>query len=270
MLKLFAKRQKRIEVKNDSIFIHNQNGSIGTAIEIEAIFNFKKPIPEIKVYENENLIHTYKIETLSNNPNLTGQFLHSSIRILENSGVMIDGIISKSSSTFPEWKDEDYEAIRFQPFFLSDKNEENVKLKGKGLFDRGLHFSGTITPMGVRNICLCDNCNLSFTIQHFHAGFSQIQYFYSTDSQETLIVPYTAIENLPFQLQENVDDENLEIIEAILPIPSNGKGTFNYYNSFRCPHCLGPFIDFENNKEIRMKEYYGNSYINQELKKWNR
>ena len=47
--------------------------------------------------------------------------LHSSIRINTNSSVQIDGIISKSRTTF----DENGEGIRFQPFFLSDKEEEN-------------------------------------------------------------------------------------------------------------------------------------------------
>jgi hypothetical protein len=228
----------------------------------------ERTLPEIKVYENQNLIHIFRIETLISNPDLTGQFLHSSIRILANSAVMIDGIISKSNAEFPHWTDNDYEAVRFQPFYLLDKNENNIALKGKGLFERGLHFSGTITPRGVRAICICDSCNLSFTIQHFHSGFSEIQYFYSTDSKETLTVPYTSIENLPAQLQPNIDNNKLEIIEAKLPKPSNGFGVFRYYNSFKCSHCLTPYIDFEKHKEIRPREYYGNTYINQKATHW--
>ena len=212
------------------------------------------PTPEIKVYENQTLIHTFHIDTLQINPNLTGQFFHSSIRILANSGVMIDGIISKSNTNFPQLTDKDYEAIRFQPFYLSDKNENNIALKGKGLFERGLHFSGTITPTGVRNICVCDSCNLSFTIEHFHSGFSELQYFYSIDSKETLTVPYGSIENLPTQLQAIIDNGTLEIIENKLPKPSNDVGSFRYYNSFKCPHCLTPYIDFEKHKEMRPKE----------------
>lgn len=268
MFGLFDIRFKRIDVKGNSIFIDNQKENIGEALELETIFDLTIPLPEIRVYENKNLIKTFRIEALNSNPDLTGQFLHSSIRVLANSGVMIDGIISKSKTSFAQWTENDYEAVRFQPFYLSDKDENNFALKGKGLFERGLHFSGTITPRGVRNICVCDICNLSFTIQHFHSGFSEIQYFYSTDSKETLIVPYASIDNLPTQLQPTIDSNKLEILEAKLPKTSNEFGKFRYYNSFKCPHCLTPYIDFEKYKEIRPQEYYGNTYINIKVKQW--
>src|SRR5664279_4591150 len=214
MFGLNTKRNNRIVIEGDSIFIDNQKENVGKAFELDSIFVFTISSPEIKVYENQNLIHAFRIETLKSNSDLTGQYFHSSIRILANSAVMIDGIISKSKKKSPQQTDNDYEAIRFQPFYLSDKNEDNIALKGRGLFERGLHFSGTITPGGVRNICVCDICNLSFTIQHFHSGFSEIQYFYSTDSKETLTVPYSSIENLPTQLQQNIDGSVLNIISV--------------------------------------------------------
>jgi len=126
---------------------------------------------------------------------------------------------------------------------------------------RGLHFGGTVIPAGVRIVCVCDRCNLSFTLQHFHAGFSEVQYFYSEDGSETLIVPYGAIENMPRQLQQVIDPDLLREVEAELPAPLHGKGEFGYYNSFPCPHCHAPFIDFEKNKQIRPGEYYGNTLI---------
>jgi hypothetical protein len=267
MFGLFKKRHNRIGIIDDNIFIDNQKDNIGEPVELETVFKLTVPTPEIKVFENQNLVHTFRIDTLLTNKDLTGQFLHCSIRILSNSAVMIDGIISQSDNTFSKWTDNDYEAIRLQPFFLSDKNDNNIQLKGKGLFERGLHFRGTVTPTGVRNICICDSCNLSFTIQHFHSGFSELQYFYSTDSKETLIVPYGSIENLPTQLPETVDQSILQSIESKLPKPS-GEGTFKYYNSFKCPHCLAPYIDFEKHNAIRATEYYGNTYINQNPKRW--
>lgn len=268
MFGIFRKRPTRIDIKGNSIFIDNQKENIGKTLELDTVFNLTAPTPEIEVYENQNLVFTFRIDTIHNNPDLTGQFLHSSIRILADSGVMIDGIVSRSDTNSPQWTDENYEAVRFQPFYLSDKNENNNALKGKGLYDRGLHFSGTVTPRGVRNICICDYCRLSFTIQHFHSGFSELQYFYSSSGKETLIVPYYAMENLPTQLQTIIDDKTLKTIEAKLPPPSNDLGTFRYYNSFRCPHCLMPYIDFEKYKEMRPKEYYGNTYINQNPRRW--
>jgi len=259
----FFSRPNRIKIEGENIYIDNQFKNNTKEIEVNHIFEFKQPIPEIKVYENQKLIRRYKIETLKNNPNLENQFLHSSIRVLPNSAVMIDGIISNDKKNFKGWTEDNYEGVRLQPFYLSDKDENNIQLIGKGLFDRGLHFNGTITPKGVRCVCICDNCFVSFTIQHFHAGFSECQYFYSTDSEETLIVPYHMIPFMPKQLQKEIEGIELADVETKLPLPSNQVGEFKYYNSFKCPHCRASFVDFENNPSIRPQEYYGNTYINQ-------
>jgi len=235
--------------------------------EVNHVFDLHEPQPTIRVYEDKKLRREYHLETLDENPDLTGQFFHSSIRVFKNSAVMIDGIISKGKDNCPDWQDDNYEAIRLQPFYLSESEHENEKLKGAGLFQRGLHFSGTVTPGGVRVICVCDSCHKSFTLQHFHSGFSETQYFYSSDSKQTLIVAYGQIDNMPTQLQETVDGVVLELNEQQLPEPTNGLGSYKYYNSFRCPHCGSTFIDFENNKDIRPSEYYGNYLINEELQR---
>jgi hypothetical protein len=251
----------QVKIQGNDIYI--STGLLKKEREINYVFEFREPQPTMRVFENKKLSRKYRIET----PDLTGQFFHSTIRVLKNSAVMINGIISKDQNKCPSWKDENYEAIRLQPFFLSDNEQENKKLKGAGLFQRGLHFSGTITPKGVRVVCICDCCQKSFTLQHFHAGFSEVQYFYSADSKKTLIVPYGQIEKMHIQLQEIIDYRTLELVEEQLPKSSNGNGSFKYYNSFRCPHCGSPFIDFEKNKDIRPKEYYGNYLINQELER---
>ncbi len=259
-------RNKRVEIQGENIFIDNLKENIGKSIEINAVFKLTEESPAIKVYENNQMVRLYRIDTLKSNPNLSGQFLHSSIRILKNSAVMIDGIISKSESSFPEQTNENFEAIRFQPFFLSNADGNNSQLIGKGLFERGLHFSGRVTPSTVRCICICDDCKQSFSLQHFHAGFSEVQYFYSDQSKETLIVPYNAIPKIPTQLQEEISFASLLKVESKLP--KSNDGSFRYYNSFRCPHCIKPFIDFEKNKDIRPKEYYGNTLLNVTPKMW--
>lgn len=181
---------------------------------------------------------------------------------------MIDGIISKDRHRHLNWRDKDYEAIRFQPFHLSNADGNLSKdLIGKGLFERGVYFSGTVTPSSVRAICICDVCNRSFTVQHFHGGFSENQYLYSEDAKQTLVVGYHEIEDIPNQLQKEVDETILTDLESKLPQPTRGTGRYRYYNSFRCPHCEVPFIDFEKNKEIRPTEYYGLRHINLELQK---
>ncbi|MBV2196098.1 MAG: hypothetical protein KUL78_06305, partial [Flavobacterium sp.] len=140
---------KRVKVQRNSIFIDNSFSLRNRQIEIEPIIELEGEIPSISIYEGSKLIRKFSIEPLKSNSILNGQYLHSSIRINANSSVQIDGIISNSSSEF----DKNGEGIRFQPFFLSDKEEENQKLKGLGMFDRGLHYVGLVTPSNVRLVC---------------------------------------------------------------------------------------------------------------------
>jgi len=268
MLDIFKKSPKRVSFSGNNVFINNQGKNVGLETEIEYVFTLRDMEPEIKIHEDGSVIRAYRIQAIATNPDLSGQFFHSSIRILQNSAVMIDGIISKEETSHLTWNEGGYEAVRLQPFYLSDKEQENKNLVGLGLFNRGLHFSGTVTPAGVRAVCICDRCNLSFTLRHFHAGFSEVQYFYSDDGKETLTVPYGAIKNMPQQLQQGIDPEILKEVEATLPNPINGKGKFRYYNAFLCPHCQAPFIDFEKNREIRPKEYYGNTLVNVRPTTW--
>ena len=258
----FLKGTNRIHINGTDVFINNEKNNISKSIDIKHVFKFDQPVPAIRIYENNVLSRTFKVDTLSGNAYLNNQYLHSSIIIQDNSAVMIDGIISKNDKTVPEWSHEDYEAVRLQPFYLSNVEVYNIALIGKGLVKRGLHYSGTITPSGVRNICICDECRQSFTLQHFHAGFSELQYFYSTNSKQTLVVPYGFINDMPTQLQKEIDADKIEKTEKAFP-GSNGDGKFRYYNSFKCPHCFAPYINFEKYKEIRPNEYYGNLLINQ-------
>jgi hypothetical protein len=250
-------QMNQVFIEGDKICIDTKYTS---AIEVNHVFEFEKPEPFIFVFEGEVLKRQYRIEALTENPNLTGQYFHSSIRVLNNGALMIDGVISKDKINPLQWG----EGIRLQPFFLSPKDLENQKLRGKGLFQRGLHFSGTVTPSNVRVVCICDNCSMSFTLQHFHAGFADAQYFYSSDSKQTLVVHWYQIKNMPTQMQKDINLSVLNKVEAHLPKPTKGSGSYKYYNSFRCPHCGDAFIDFESNKNLRPFECYANKLINHE------
>jgi hypothetical protein len=83
------------------------------------------------------------------------------------------------------------------------------------------------------------------------------------------VVPYQSFENLSNQLSSPENEIELRELESKLPKPSNNQGEFKYYNPLRCPFCQHPYIDFEKHKEIRANEYYGNTYINQEVTIWN-
>lgn len=146
--------------------------------------------------------------------------------------------------------------IRFQPFFLGSAKSTEKELKGHGLFARGLHFSGTITPGNVSLSCVCDSCRRSFRLQPFHAGFSNCGYMYSGSGSYTITIP-NSIEGSPPALGK-ADAEQLQSLESRLPKAPDGT-EFRYLNPLRCPHCAEPYIDFEQFPEDREKEYYGNT-----------
>jgi hypothetical protein len=253
---------KRIKVQRNSIFIDNGITLRNRNIEIQPVIELEGETPSISIYEGNKLIRKFNIEPLKSNPNLNGQYLHSSIRINANSSVQIDGIISNSRTEF----DKNGEGIRFQPFFLSDKEDKNKEMRGQGMFNRGLHYSGLVSPTSIRLICVCDDCKKSFGVQFFHAGFSEMQYFYSSNSKETLVVPYSNdIGKVPFQIQKDINEDELYELENKLPKTEDGK--FEYYNAFKCPHCYADFINFRNNKESRPNEYYVNYYVNQSTRR---
>jgi len=109
---------KRIKIKDNDIYISKPVLFGQKTEEYLGVLRFDNPTPTIKVFENNKPLKTFNIETLSTNSNLTGQYFHISVRLLENDGVMIDGILSKQKDKHPEWQDSDYEAIRFQPFLF--------------------------------------------------------------------------------------------------------------------------------------------------------
>lgn len=256
---------ERVRIKENKIYINNKKTNLRNIdFELLPIFEFKAARPTIEIYEDDNLLRKFVIDTKKENPDLTGQFLHSSVRINRNSSVQIDGLISNSSENY----DENGEGIRFQPFFLTDKDEMNKSLIGKGMFQRGLHYSGLISSGKIRLICICDFCSSSFSVQFYHSGFSETQYFYSNNSKETLILSYGDIANLPYQNQKQIDEK--KIIELEKQLPETKDGSFKYYNNFCCPKCYKPYINFEENKEIRPNEYYVNFYLNEKPMKYSK
>ena len=115
----------RINCTENNIYISNQGENFEKSEELRTVIKFLNPSPVLNIFEDNTILLTIRIDTLKENPDLTNQYLHCSIRVLPNSGVMIDGIISQSPTEFLDWKYKDYEAVRIQPFFLSNKKELN-------------------------------------------------------------------------------------------------------------------------------------------------
>jgi hypothetical protein len=188
---------------------------------------------------------------------------HFSIRVHDNLACQVDCVITASEKYDPAaFAAGEATGVRFQPFFLRGAAVANEELHGKGLFARGLHFGGTVTPGNVVLSCQCDSCRRSFQIRSFHAGFSNAGYFYSGSGRYTLIVS-DRVAGCPAALVVP-DASELGKLEAALPPAPDGT-SFNYRNPFRCPHCAAPFIDFLADPTVRPGEYYGNFLVGSEL-----
>lgn len=250
-------KKERISVVGNDIYINNDIQLRNLDFEIQPIFKLEKEIPEIRIFEDCALIKTFILEPRDSNANLYGKYFHSEIKINSNSSIQMQGYISKSQKNI-ETNDE---GIRFQPFFLSDREEMNKEMRGKGMFARGLYYSGIEIIGDIRLICICDDCQKSFSVEFNQTNFSEEQYFYSSNSKETLIVPYSNNrEKVHFMLRNEIDEIELKELENKLPRTEDGK--FEYYNSFKCPHCFSDYINYKENKELRPYEYNANYYIN--------
>lgn len=188
---------------------------------------------------------------------------HLSVRVHANRACQADCVVSRSPQfDVTAAASGDAVGIRFQPFFLPGSNVPSAELTGKGLFARGLHFSGTITPGYILLSCECDQCHRSFLIRSYHAGFSNCGYFYSASGKHTLTVP-NWVSGSPAALSEP-DPIALAELEARLPDAPDGS-RYSYLNPFRCPHCGAAYIDFQSHPQIRPSEYYGNYFADAEL-----
>lgn len=258
MASFFNPRKDVISIEGTNIFIDTSRidqTAPQKPFEIDYVIHIVDDCPSLQVYEDNVLVRTYNIEPTENGLKLNNNYLHVSLRI--STAFQMDSILSEAKVTTYKLREEFREGIRFQPFFIPFSGENNNKLKGLGLLTRGLHFPARVTPGSIRLCYICDYCAKSFTVRTFHAGFSDVEYFYSNDSAETLVLPFDQLKYVPPHTDKKIDIEKLKVMEEYLPYPKFGKGKFKYFNSFKCPYCLKPYIDFESHPEIRPHEYYG-------------
>lgn len=200
--------------------------------------------------------HTHRLGALSG-------WFHFSVRIHPNLGCQADCVISSEEALPPgAFEAGEVLGIRFQPFYLPFSKAQNTELHGQGLFARGLHFNGLVTNSNVLLSCQCDQCDTSFLIRSYHAGFSNAGYFYSESGRYTITVE-DHIAGSPAALTEP-DPEQLRALEERLPLAPDGSA-YRYMNPFRCPHCAAPYIDFAAHPGLRKNEYYGNYFVGSDL-----
>ena len=184
-----------------------------------------------------------------------GGFVHLSVRISAAGACQTDCLLSDELECPPAaFVNGEVQGIRFQPFFLAGTEFNEDDLSGQGLMHRGLHFSGTVTPRNLTLSCICDQCQKSFGLISFHAGFNNCDYLYSDSGLYTLVIRNSQPGS--FDLNDEVEINRLNSLEASLPTAPDGT-QFRYLNPLKCPHCAASYVDFERFPTNRATEYYG-------------
>ena len=206
----------------------------------------KKAIPlterelVITLYEDGEPTRRYRLQA-EGEEDFTGKYFLIDVR-MNIVGVppvpvlQIDGFISDT----PEDRQMTLSDIgyRFQGHYLScggviarDRIRHSV---GQDLIQRGLKYPGYTTPGNVRLLGVCDVCGESFCFHGYAVYMGQDDVAYSDDGMDVC----------SFSAYEAIDKEtwSCEI---------EGK-TYRYYNSFCCPHCHAPYIDYKKHPENKV------------------
>ncbi|HZZ41930.1 MAG TPA: hypothetical protein VFE58_03270 [Tepidisphaeraceae bacterium] len=262
---------QKAQSRNDTLLdISLDARLINTVSRTELPYEKQLPIhlastePLLKFRDSSGQEHQYDLSSACHE---NKSWLHLNIRVHESFVVQSDCMLSTDEKIDDEAvRNGNWIGIRFQPFYLPQCKADPQSLIGRGLFYRGLHFPGTITQGNVSLLCICDHCHKSFRIQSFHAGFSNQVYFYCDHGPHTLRAS-AYLNNAPSVLGPS-DPTQLASFESKLPNCEKCGGLFRYYNPFRCPHCLAPYIDFARHPKDRESEYYGNYLYGDSIQKW--
>lgn len=145
--------------------------------------------------------------------------------------MIIDGFISDTPDDRPmNTNDVGFRIeARFLEFGGADGKKIYEESFGMDLVCKGLKASNRTIPSNVRLIGMCPACGKSFAFHAYSLYMAQSDIAYSDDGLDCC------------EIIEEIDKETWSYEE-------NGK-VFRYYNSFACPHCKTPYIDYKTHPE---------------------
>lgn len=199
----------------------------------------KKPV--ITLYEDGVKTREYRLQT-ENDENFKGKYFHISVRVGWQGdpcvlAAQIDGFISDIQQEH-QMKEKDI-GYRMEAHFLSCCGEDAKKryemLRRQDLPMKALKYVGYTIPSTVRLIGICPECGKSFCFHGYCVYMGNCDVAYSDDGLDCCQIQNPNISK---------DDWSYE---------ENGK-IFRYYNSFSCPHCGTPYIDY---KQFPQNKKYG-------------
>lgn len=209
--------------------------------EFEGIMSLSEKEPVITLYEDGVKTREYRLQT-ENDEDFKEKYFHISVRVGWQGdpcvlAAQIDGFISDIQQEH-QMKEKDI-GYRMEAHFLSCCGEDAKKryemLRGQDLPMKALKYVGYTIPSTVRLIGICPECGKSFCFHGYCVYMGNCEAAYSDDGLDCCQIQNPNISK---------DDWSYE---------ENGK-IFRYYNSFSCPHCGTPYIDY---KQFPQNKKYG-------------
>lgn len=195
--------------------------------------------PVLCLYEDGIKTREYRLQT-KDGEDFTGKYFLISVR-LGMTGVpvaltaQIDGFISDT----PEQRKMTMGDIgyRMEGHFFNYNGGAGKQWyemsRGQDLPMKGLKYPGYTTPANIRLIGICPDCGKSFCFHGYAFYRSQSDVAYSDDGLDCCEIRAYNIDKDTWSLE------------------ADGK-TFRYYNSFNCPHCGTPYIDYKRHPENKV------------------
>ena len=203
------------------------------------IISLNEKEPTICLFEDSIKTRQYRLQT-EGDEDFTGKYFHISVRLgFQGTPAIpvaqIDGFISDTDEA--QNMTASNIGYRMEGHFLACGEAAGViryeMNRGRDLPAKGLKYPGYTTPSNIRLVGICPSCGKSFCFHGYAFYMAQSDVAYSDDGLDCCeIIPY------------NIDKENW-IYEA------DGK-VFRYYNSFNCPHCGVPYIDYKQYPEDKV------------------
>ena len=207
--------------------------------EQRGVLPLTKKEPVISLYEDGVKTREYCLQT-EGSENFTGKYFLISVRLGTHGSpsvpvAQIDGFISDTPED-RSMKSGDI-GYRMEGHFLAcggDAGKMRYEMaRGQDLPMKALKYPGYTTPSSVRLMGICPDCGKSFCFHGYAFYMGQSDVAYSDDGLDCCEI------------------REFQINKETWVYETEGK-TFRYYNSFNCPHCGSPYIDYKKHPQNKV------------------
>ena len=227
-----------VAICSDAFALWRSKNRFQQQFECTGVIPLTQKEPVITLVDDDIQTRQFVLQT-EGDEDFTGKYFHISVRLGISSHsqapiAQIDGFISDTPEVRAfSAKDIGY---RMEGYFLRSSNKAALyyeTLRGQDLPAKALRYPGYTTPSNVRLMGICPDCGKSFCFHGYAFYMIQEDVAYSDDGLDCCAISDPTI------------DKHTWVYEA-------DRKNFRYYNSFCCPHCGTPYIDYKKYPENKV------------------